>query len=90
MTVCTQTDRRAGRDFTWSQGLAKAREIRLARRRLVATLVPQKSSMSHAPFYLSKKTRERVEGKGTEATWTTNKTQVEIHKQIHPEIIHSS
>lgn len=86
MTACTQADGRAGRDFAWNQDLAKAREIRLAKRRLEATLLPRKSSTSHAPFYLPKKTRGRIEGKGTEATQKRNKTKAEINRQIHPKI----
>lgn len=73
--MCTQTDRRVGRNFTWIQRLAKVRKIRLAKRKLAATLPPQKSSTSHAPFYLYKKTRGMLEAKGTEATWTRNKTK---------------
>lgn len=72
--MCTQADGRAGRDFTWIHGLAKARRIRLAKRKLAATLPSWKTSKSH---YLPKKTRGRIEGKRTEATWTRNKTKAE-------------
>lgn len=85
----THTDRRAGRDLAWSQGLAKAREIRLAKRRLAATLLPRKSSNHMLPIIILKKTQKPEDrGERDRGNSTRNKTKAEINRQVHPEIIH--